>query len=386
MSSTLTDRRAGPDRCPGALQLHTAADGLLARVRVPGGRLTAARWNALARLAAGHGDGHVELTSRANLQLRGVRHADALADGLAAAGLLPSATHERVRNVVASPLTGLDGNGFADVRPLVAELDRALIADPLLAGLPGRFLFALDDGRGDVARSDADLTAIAGPDGTFRLLTAGAEHGLAMPPSAVVPVLIMAARAFLAVRTLEGGTAWRLRELRGGAGLVAAIRAAAGEHLVAGAPTAEPVPAPTVGRLGRDAAGVLVPLGRLSPQQLGVLGSAGEELVVTPWRGVVVPGAAERLPQLAAAGLETEPASAWAGVTTCAGRPGCVKSLSDVRADASVRTRAAGRRPALPVHWIGCERGCGSPAGRHVRVLATGPGAYEVERVDGRSI
>src|SRR5690242_7820687 len=99
--------RTAPDACPGALQTHPAADGGLARVRVPGGTLTAGQLRALAAAARDLGDGALELTSRGNVQLRGLTgSAEAeLGDRLAAAGLLPSATHERVRNVVASTIS-----------------------------------------------------------------------------------------------------------------------------------------------------------------------------------------------------------------------------------------------------------------------------------------
>jgi precorrin-3B synthase len=65
--------------------------------------------------------------------------------------------------------------------------------------------------------------------------------------------------------------------------------------------------------------------------------------------------------------------SPWSGVTTCAGRPGCGKALADVRRDAEavVRGGAGSAGGLLPVHWVGCARGCGSPAGAHVRVEAT---------------
>src|SRR3954451_19212379 len=139
--------RTGADACPGALQTHPAADGGLARVRVPGGVLTAAQLRVLADATRELGDRHLELTSRGNLQLRGLPEgAEAeLGDRLAAAGPLPSATHERGGNGVASVLTGRAG-GALDVRPWVAAFDAGLCADPVLADLPGRFLLTLDDG------------------------------------------------------------------------------------------------------------------------------------------------------------------------------------------------------------------------------------------------
>jgi precorrin-3B synthase len=99
-------------------------------------------------------------------------------------------------------------------------------------------------------------------------------------------------------------------------------------------------------------------------------------LVVTPQRGVIVadltpPSIESWLAALAEAGLVVEPGSPWAGVTACAGRPGCAKALADVRADAAESLPAEGG-PA--VHWVGCARGCGSPAGDHVRIEATGDG------------
>jgi len=144
-------RRSDTDACPGALRLHAAADGPLARVRLPGGQLTGGQLRVLGDLAERCGDGGLELTSRANVQLRALTSADPaeLAARLSAAGLLPSATHETVRNIAAPALAG------APVRALVAELDRRLCADPALAALPGRFLFAI----GEVTL-DADVAAI----------------------------------------------------------------------------------------------------------------------------------------------------------------------------------------------------------------------------------
>ena len=146
------------DRCPGVLRPHLAADGAMVRVRVPGGQTTGAALGRLGELAATYGSGLLQLTSRGSLQLRGLPDPvpEEFVAGITAAGFLPSAPHERVRNIVASPLTGLHG-GRADLRPMVGALDEALRAAADLAGLSGRFLFALDDGRGDVTTLPFDV-------------------------------------------------------------------------------------------------------------------------------------------------------------------------------------------------------------------------------------
>ncbi|MES9609568.1 precorrin-3B synthase, partial [Actinomadura sp. NPDC000929] len=202
--------RARPDACPGALRTHDAADGPLARVRVPGGAVSAAQLAVLGAAARELGRDVIELTSRGNLQVRGVRDTGALAARLEAAGLLPSATHERVRNIVASPLGGRGPRGALATDPLVTALDAALCARAELARLPGRFLFALDDGTGDTAALDADA---AHTPGGLRL--AGTRLGPV--PGDPVAALLAAAEAFLEVR----GDAWRLAEVPDGARLVA---------------------------------------------------------------------------------------------------------------------------------------------------------------------
>ncbi|WP_349345307.1 hypothetical protein [Streptomyces rapamycinicus] len=179
--------RGRDDACPGALRLHPADDGSLARIRVPGGLLTARQAQALGRVAEELGDGRLDITSRGNAQVRGLAAGCGaeLAARLRAAGLLPSDRHDRVRNIVASPLSGLDGAGYADVVAWVRELDAALCDEACvgtlaargeLSGLSGRFLFALDDGRGDVAALGADVTLIATPGGGA-VLRVGAAGG-----------------------------------------------------------------------------------------------------------------------------------------------------------------------------------------------------------------
>jgi precorrin-3B synthase len=331
--------RARPDACPGVFATHDAADGALARVRLPGGRVSAAQLRVLAACAEDLGDGSVHLTSRGNVQLRGLsRDTGELVARLTEAGLLPAYSHERVRNFLASPLSGLAG-GLVDVRPLVADLDAAVCARPELAELPGRFLFALDDGRGDVAAEDADVCWRAVDDHTGVLLRAG-QPGEQVPLAEAVETLVRVAVEFLAVR----GTAWRMRELLGLPRPASAVRA---------------VPR---GVFVRDDGGrgvCVAPLfGQLSVAQLRLIGDA----VVTPWRSVVVP---EYRPELLGLSADTD-------VSACIGRPGCAKSRADVRADA--------RKVTARAHFSGCERRCGKPRDA-IDVVAREGGGYLVDGV-----
>ncbi|MET9106337.1 cobalamin biosynthesis protein CobG, partial [Streptomyces zhihengii] len=227
------------DACPGALRLHTADDGALARVRVPAGLLDARQAYALADAAERLGDGALDITSRGNLQLRGLDPvcAGELAELLDAADLLPAPAHERIRNVVASPLSGLDGRGHLDVRPLVRELDTLLCAAARAAALSGRFLFALDDGRGDMAELAADVMLLAeagdgatgapvtggagapgapggpGAPGRARVRVVAGEARVRVRPEDGARMLLLAAEAFLDAADASGARPWRVREL-----------------------------------------------------------------------------------------------------------------------------------------------------------------------------
>ncbi len=358
--------RGRADACPGALRLHAADDGSLARIRLPGGLLTASQAYELAALAGELADGRLDLTSRGNVQLRGLPPdaGSTLAERLGAAGLLPSVRHERARNIVASPLSGLDGAGHADVRAWTRELDALLCASGPAAELSGRFLFALDDGRGDVAALDADVTAIARPDGTACLYVGGRR--LAVAADQVPHAALRAAEEFLALAREGGQHAWRVRDLASTYGTWVAP------------PSGGP---PALGVVGRGLS-VGAPLGRVSVAQwltlAGAAADADGELRVTPWRGFVLPGARGALGALRTAGFVTAPDSPWRGASACAGRPGCAKSLADVHADAAGSLAGApAEADLLPVHWSGCERRCGHPGGQWVDVLAT-PAGYRV--------
>lgn len=281
--------RSRPDRCPGVLRPWPAEDGALVRVRLVGGRLPGSSLRALGRVALAHGDGRLHLTGRANLQLRALPSVATVdgpvlppevVDAIVATGLLPAPSHDLARNVVVTPQTGLAG-GRADLRPVAARLDALLCADPTLAALPGRFLHVLDDGRGDVAGRGCDLGLVALDARTAQLRVGGAWGevvALAEAPARLVGL----ARAFLDARGAGPGAAWHVDEL---AGPLVPPRPPDERALVRSTP---PAYGAVSGGWHQEAVH-----GVLGAADVDALveraGGPDADLVVTPWRGVLVP-------------------------------------------------------------------------------------------------
>ncbi|MBM7366128.1 precorrin-3B synthase [Gordonia hydrophobica] len=272
--------RSRPDRCPGVLRPWAADDGALTRIRVPGGQVGTAALLGVTEVADRFGDGRIHVTGRANLQLRALPLVDGdlpapVVAAIESTGLLPSRSHDLVRNVLASPQTGLAG-GRADLRPVLSRLDHRLLADPRLAALPGRFLFTLDDGRGDLHDRHRDLGLVA-LDATTCQLRIGAAFGPVIPLDDAVAALTDLAAAFLDRRGTGPTAAWHVAELA--APLTVACTPAP-QSVV----RSEPLPyGPVAGGCHVDARD------GLTRDQLTRWATTTDHVVLTPWHGVLIP-------------------------------------------------------------------------------------------------
>ena len=351
------ERRAG-DACPGVSRPFVAVDGSIVRLRPAGQPVRIEALSALMDVIAGQPDPAIQLTSRGALQLRGLPDplTPRIRDAIRATGLVPSATHELVRNIVASPLSGLDGTGHCDLRPVTRALDAALRTDPDLSRLGGRFLLVLDDGRGDVVGESFDLGLFATGPGRCVVLAGGIDRGWEVPLAAVVPRL-----------SPSPVSSCKRPAATNPSGTSASSRVPLGPE-----PTAEldlpRRPERPLGAVG-DHAVVAVPLGLLRPDHVAALAGVTDRVLVTPWRSLVIENAAAALPELEAAGLVTHAGSPWTRLHACTGLPGCARSALDTRA---LARDLAPVLPGghLPVHVSGCERRCGTPATAYVDVLA----------------
>jgi precorrin-3B synthase len=280
--------REHADRCPGVLRPWIAGDGALVRLRLIGGALTAQMLTDLMAISAEWADGTVLLTKRANLQLRGLAVTEGcvdpgFVDAVTAAGFLPSPTHELVRNMMVSPLSGRLG-GRADLFPVARQLDEALCADPAFAGLSARFLFVFDDGRGDLIDRALDLGAMAVDAEHAQIRIGSHGWGEVVELEAVPDVLLDLARRFVHARGDGPDAPWHVDELE--ESLVDANHARDLRTQV----TSLPLPAGAFTQDdGRAAELIEVPDGILTHDlSTQVLARTERDLIVTPWRSLLL--------------------------------------------------------------------------------------------------
>ncbi|MCC8963569.1 precorrin-3B synthase [Bradyrhizobium sp. Pear76] len=349
--------------CPGALRPMQSGDGLVVRIRPRGGRLEARQAAGIADLAARYGNGLIDLTSRANLQIRGVSEGyPALIDGLAELGLLDADSDtEAQRNILVTPFWTVDD----DTHSLTAELEGALAGVSL--DLPTKFGFAIDDGSERVlAGASADIRIERDRNGGPLVRPDGAQFGLSVARSEAVQVALALAEWFVASGGARGEKRRMAAHLADGASLPELLRGDAEPA----APSADPLPGlyPTGAMVG-------VAFGHMTHQVLSQLAGCGQALRVTPWRMVLVEGMHE-MPR--GVGLITDADDPALRVIACSGAPRCREAHADTRALASA---LASFVPAdARLHVSGCAKGCAHSGSADVTLVASGEGFDLIRR------
>jgi len=321
--------------CPGALRPMESGDGLIARVRPWCGAFSLAQARGLADIAGRLGNGHIDLTRRANLQIRGLSEdgLPELHDALDHLGLLdPDPATEAARNVMVGPIAD------AEVRAVAEQLSRALARQYRVATLPAKFGWLVDGGG---------------------------------------PLSIIGERADVALYMTDGGLALRVDgQWLGGGSIEAALEAALGGKLAL--PKIDIAPQPGRRRLGRlgDVTGLAAPFGRLEATQLhalvGLAAAAGaSEIRLSPWRALYVDAPVELSAELGLIVNENDP---LLRIDACPGAPACRSATVDTR---RMARRLAGLAGTL--HVSGCAKGCARSAPADLTLVGEG-GRYGVVR------
>ena len=344
--------------CPSLYDPMESGDGLLVRVKPANATLTAHAASILADAARRHGNGAIDITSRANLQFRGLtpEGAAAFADTVARAGLaVPDPAAERRRTIIVSPLAGIDPAVAPGTAVLADEIAAMLIADASLGVLPPKFGIVVDGG-GTLPVGDAPGDIIVTlQSGEAHLRLDGVDLTAACPPLEAAAHVRRLIQAFIDLGPAQRMRALSPRDIFAAAGLTAVHKPRTPIHI----PSVGPLP---------GAFGLGVAFGQMTADTLATLARlclrGDSTLRITPWRTILLPGLG--VINDAPDGLITDARDSRLSITACAGKPACASATVPTRADAT-HLAAAG---VTDVHVSGCTKGCAQP--REARITLVG--------------
>ncbi len=400
----------------GLFYVAPAQDSFMLRLRLPAGIITVPQLRGVADLADDLGNGHTHVTTRANLQLREFRPR-ALIDVLTRVQELGLTSRgsgaDNIRNITATPTSGLDPEELIDVVPFAKALHHYILNHRDLYGLPRKFNVAFDSGgrisaavdTNDIGLfavrvSDNSLASLAQPPTPaptpgvyFRVFLGGItghldfarDTGLLLKPAETVPLAAAMIRVFREHGDRTNRKKARLKYLLERWGVerfldetqkklafplrrlpLAACepRRPVGKHGWLGAHRqAQP---------GRSYLGIGAPVGRLTSAQMRGLAALAErhgrgELRLTVWQSVLLPHLADAaVPEVTEAarelGLYTEAGCAAGGIVACTGNRGCKYAAADTKGHAtalfsSLRNQTLVDTP-VNIHFTGCPHSC----------------------------
>lgn len=335
--------------CPGAYRPMVSGDGLVVRIRPWLGQITATQATALCDVVMRFGTGTLELTSRANLQIRGVAAPDhaAVIATLQTANLLdtdPAA--EGRRNLLMTP----DWTHGDDTHRLAIALMRTLSSLPVL---PAKFGYAVDTGSEPwLIGAPADVRFEWGAEGALILVADGTDAGRAVTFASALDALQEMVAWFVETGGREAGRMAR--------------------HLRNRALPAEWTRATRRVRTQNNSTnGTLlgVPFGQLDVGVFKdvVARNAIQELRILPGRRLLAMGVSIAIPVGFCA-----PGDPLHDVHACTGAPGCPQAFGPTRTIA--RALAASLPRGEVLHVSGCTKGCAHPRNADHTLIATKDG------------
>ncbi len=389
--------------CPGALRPMQTGDGFLVRIKPSANRVSCHAARKIAALSSQYGNGLIDLSQRANLQLRGVSEQTLpdLTTALDQLDLLDEdAARESIRNILVSPAANIDPQA-ADVSDIISGLETALATETRVHDLPGKFCFSIDAG-GAVPLGDttSDITLTASSENTMcSIKLAGAtDVSVSVDRNSAVQALIMLADVFLAHHKKDPSLR-RMRNLVSRDGADVVFIQSRLTSIQRGQQNKPATHTPVIGKkeLAQNVhiAAIGLPFGRMTTKQLTEITSTAEtanakELHLTPWRSIFIPCAtsedATKILNIAhEIGLITTHNDPRLYIDACSGAPACKSGETNAMADA----KELSENLALPdqisecglIHVSGCLKSCARRGPSHVTLIGR-DGTYDLI-VDG---
>lgn len=389
------------------------------RLRLPNGILNSEQMRVLAEIIQRYGDdGSADITTRQNLQLRGVRLEDIpdIFSRLHAAGMTSMQSGmDNVRNITGSPVAGLDGDELIDTRELVKKVQDMITnsgeGNPEFTNLPRKFNIAIEGGRDNSVHAEINDIAFvpAYKEGElgFNVLVGGFFSSkrceAAIPLNAWIPpteeAVVGVSRAILEVYRDRGLRAnrqksrlmWLIDEI-GLEEFRTLVETAFGQKLQTAA--AEDVidwdKRDHIGihpqkQAGKSFAGLSVPVGRFCAKDLFDLARLAEvygenEIRLTVEQNVIIPHLDDDKietflsePLLEKFSLNPEPLAR--SVVSCTGAQFCNLALVETKQQALNIAQQLDAELNIPnkvrIHWAGCPNSCGQPQVADIGLMGT---------------
>jgi ferredoxin-nitrite reductase len=390
----------------GLFYLSPHTEAFMCRLRIPAGQLRAQQFRELANIARELTTGHVQITTRANIQLRLIQPRDApeVLRRIQSVGLhTRGAGADNIRNITANPTTGLDPHELIDVSPFCHELAQFIINNREFYDLPRKFNIAFDGGgligvvedTNDIGIKATRLMASTGslaPGVYFRISLGGAtghqafarDLGVIVPPEHIVRVVIALVRVYIAIGNRGDRKKARLKHLLETWSLDRYLKEAEkllGFQLHACSEERQPA-GPAVAhshvgvfpqkQRGLHYVGVAVPVGQLTPKQMIRLAEVAEcygtgDLRLTVWQNLIIANVPEAYVEtvkraLVRIGLHWQQSNLRSGFVACTGNSYCKFASCNTKGHARELADFLEKRVALDqpinIHVTGCPNSC----------------------------
>ena len=386
----------------GLFYLTPNKEAFMARLRIPGGQLRTFQLRELAHVAKDLTTGYVQITTRANLQMRLIAPKDtpALVQRIQHVGLhTRGAGADNIRNLTANPTAGIDSHELIDVMPLCQEMGQIIINDRAFYDLPRKFNIAYDGGGliGTVEdTNDIGCKAVkVGDEIFFRIALGGAtghkafarDIGVLVKPAELNKVVAAVVRVYIANGNRTDRKKARLKHLLETWTLdqyLEATEKLLGYQLPRSPldPAAITYPSQTlphshVGvfsqkQRGLNYVGVAVPVGHITPKQMIRVAEIADlygsgEIRLTVWQNFIVPNVPDAYvatvqKALRKIGFDTQQSNLRSGIIACTGNSYCKFAQADTKGHALQLADYLDKRIHLDrpvnIHVTGCPNSC----------------------------
>lgn len=390
----------------GLFYVAPAQDSFMLRLRAPGAALSSRQLRGIAEMAAEWGSGRADLTTRSNLQVREIapKQIVQVLNKVQKLGMSSRGSGaDNIRNITASPLTGLDPTELYDVAHLADAMSNYILNSRDMYGLPRKFNIAFDNG-GAISvvadTNDIGFVAVQVKEGQcipagvyFRVLLCGitghkqfaSDCDILLRPDQTVAVAAAMVRVFCRHGDRTDRKKARLKYLVDRWGVEKFLSET--EKLLAfpllhvAADICEPRTAVKrsvhIGvhaqkQPGLHYIGISVPVGQLPVAQMHALADLAEqygssELRLTVWQNLIVPNIstanlAAAKQAILTAGLSFEAGTVLSGTVACTGNKGCRFAASDTKTHAVALACYLDEQfkiqQPINLHVTGCAHSC----------------------------